>query len=196
MKMVCATHNKNKVREFERILAPLGIEVLSCADFDLFEDIEENGVTFEENAALKAKYVCNRLNLPAFADDSGITVEALDGAPGVYSARYGKAEFDDRDRRLYLLSQMEGKQNRNAKFVCSICLCFPNGQEKFVTEECCGEIGYEEKGENGFGYDSIFFVNGKSFGEMTDEEKDKISHRGKATRKFSKILTEIGISGQ
>lgn len=188
MKIVCATHNKHKVTEFRRILSPMGIDVVSCDDMGLFDEIEETGTTFEENARIKAKYVCDKLNLPAFADDSGIAVDALDGAPGVYSARYGKPEFDDRDRRLYLLEQMEGKTNRLARFVCAICLCFPDGREFAIKEDCEGEIADCEIGENGFGYDPIFLVNGKSFGSIGDSEKDRLSHRGKATREFVKLI--------
>lgn len=189
-KIVCATHNKNKILEFGRMLSPLGIEVLSCEDLGITEDIEETGKTFEENAKIKARYVCDIVGLPAFADDSGLVVDALGGEPGIFSARYGKPDFNDRDRNKYLLNNMEGKTDRSARFMCSICISFPDGRDMFITESCEGSIGYEEAGDNGFGYDPIFMIGDRSFGQIDGEEKDRISHRGKATRKFITLIEE------
>ena len=192
MRIIIATKNKGKMREFSRILADTGIEVLSQEEAEVDIDVLETGTTFSENAYIKAKAVCDATGTVAVADDSGLAVEALSGAPGVYSARYGGESLNYNDKIAKLLNEIESKgtDNRNAKFVCAICACFPNGESFTVTGECHGTIGYEQRGNNGFGYDPIFMVGSKSFSEISDNEKDEISHRGIALRKFIRIFNE------
>lgn len=188
MKLVIATHNEHKVIEFSRILAPLGIEVITA---DISEPVED-GKTFADNAYIKARAACEETGLPVVADDSGICVDALNGAPGIYSARYGGDSLDDRGRLFKLLEDMkdipEGKRQGN--FTSAICCVFPNGDRIDAEGKCLGEIGFEPIGEHGFGYDPIFMQNGVSFGTLSDEEKDKRSHRGKSLREFAKKLEE------
>ncbi len=186
MKLIMATHNQKKLREMERILAPLSITVATA---DLPE-VEETGATFAENALLKAKSACLHTGLPAVADDSGLAVDALDGAPGVYSARYGGEGLTDADRVQLLLQNMLDvpTAQRTARFICSICCVFPNG-DVLRAEDCCeGIIGRRPVGENGFGYDPVFMRGGRSFAQYSDEEKDAVSHRGKALRAFFQQL--------
>ncbi|XOQ49217.1 MAG: XTP/dITP diphosphatase [Eubacteriales bacterium] len=183
---VLATHNQNKLKELERILAPLHISVSPAQ----LEDVEETGRTFAENAYLKAEAACRKTGLPAVADDSGLMVDALNGAPGVYSARYAGAGASDMDRIEKLLDAMKGvpEQARKAKFVCSICCVFPDGTKITAEGECQGKIAFEPVGNGGFGYDPIFLVDGKSFAQLSTQEKDQISHRGKALRAFAAEL--------
>lgn len=180
---IIATHNKNKLKELERILTPLHINVATAQ----LDEVEETGSTFAQNAFLKANAACRQTGKPAVADDSGLMVDALDGAPGVYSARYAGEGASDDDRIQKLLHNLEDipKEERTAKFVCSICCVFPNGDKIAAQGECAGLIGFEPQGTDGFGYDPIFLVNGKSFSELPAEEKDKISHRGRALREFA-----------
>lgn len=184
MKFVIATHNMGKVAEFKRLLEPMGIEAVMM---DISEP-DENGTTFEENAFIKAQSACLETGLPAVADDSGLCVDYLDGAPGVYSARFAEPG----KRRLTVLEKLEGVpvDQRGAHFVSAVCCVFPGGDRIDALGKCFGHIGFESKGENGFGYDSIFVQDGRTFGEMTDEEKDARSHRGFAFVEFEKKLRD------
>ena len=190
MKFVLATHNPGKLREMGEILSSLGVEVVSPADVGITVDVEETGTTFAENAMLKAKAICAASGLPAIADDSGLCVDALNGAPGVYSARYGGPELDDAGRYKLLLENMRGQLDRRCKFVSAICCCFPNGDRVEARGECAGTLAYAPKGADGFGYDPIFFVPGlkKTFAELSPEEKNAISHRGNALKAFREKL--------
>ena len=178
-----ATHNAKKKNELLRILAPLGIDVKTDSELGLtLSEPEETGETFYENALIKAKAGCEESGFPCVADDSGLMVDYLAGAPGVYSARFSGENSDDEKNNNKLLKLMADvpENERTARFVSVVCCVFPNGDIISARGECEGAIGYEKKGESGFGYDPIFMVNGKSFAEMSAEEKDKLSHRGKA----------------
>ena len=191
MKFVIATHNAHKLIELQRILAPLGIEGVTDRDLGIeLPEVEETGTTFAENAYLKAASACQVTGLPAIADDSGLVVDALDGRPGVYSARYGGEEATDDDRNVLILSEMKDvpKGERSARFVASVCCVFPNGDVLRAEGTFEGEIGYAPAGENGFGYDPIFVVGDRTSAEMSSAEKDAMSHRGNALRVFSKDL--------
>ena len=190
MKLVLASKNKKKLEEMRQILSALGVEVISEADAGVDVDVEETGTTFAENAALKARAVCAASGLPAIADDSGLCVDALNGAPGVYSARYGGEGLDDVGRYRLLLENMRGMTDRRCGFVSAICCAFPNGDEITAQGECRGTLAYAPRGENGFGYDPIFFIpeKKKTFAELTAQEKQEISHRGKALREFKEKL--------
>lgn len=190
VKFVAATNNKNKLKEFARILEPLNIEVLTASQCG-GEGIDpvEDGETFEANAIIKAKAFAQALGIPALADDSGLCVDALNGAPGVYSARYS-GEGDAANNAL-LLKNLEGvpMENRTARFVCAICCAYPDGRYFTVRGECEGKIGFEPKGSDGFGYDPLFFIEtGESFAEISGERKDSMSHRGKALRLLAEKL--------
>ncbi len=190
MKFVLATHNPGKLREMSAILGELGVEVVSPADVGITVDVVETGTTFAENAMLKAKAICAAAGLPAIADDSGLCVDALNGGPGVYSARYGGEGLDDKGRYMLLLNSMRGQTTRKAHFACAIACAFPNGDELTAQGQCDGAIAFAPMGEGGFGYDPVFLVpeKGKTFGQLTAEEKSAISHRGKALRDFSEKL--------
>lgn len=196
MKFVIATGNSHKVEEFSRMLKRLFEQSDNTRDFcavsakELSIDMEkavENGRTFEQNALIKAKYACEQSGLAAFADDSGLCVDALGGRPGIYSARY--ADTDD-ERISKLLHELDGvkESDRGAKFVSAIACVFPDGRQFTVRGETVGEIALEKEGEGGFGYDPVFLYEGKSFGKMTGEQKDAVSHRGKALDKCLKEL--------
>jgi XTP/dITP diphosphohydrolase len=184
MKVVLATHNPGKIREFSQMSEPYGIELLPMPD-DL--DPEETGATFLENALIKARAAAKVTNLPAVADDSGLEIEALDGRPGIRSARY--CEGTDNDRREKILEEMVSvpRGQRQAAFVCAMALCLPDGSILKTTEERWhGSIGFESRGENGFGYDPIFELDGRNetSAMITNEEKNTLSHRGQAWRKM------------
>ena len=186
MKYVLATHNTGKLKEMGAILARFGVEVVSPKDLGLTVDVEETGTTFAENAMLKAKAICAAAQLPAIADDSGLCVDALNGGPGVYSARYGGEGLDDRGRYMLLLNNMRGQTTRAAHFACAIACAFPNGDTLTAEGRCDGTIAFAPMGEGGFGYDPVFFVpeKAKTFGQLTAEEKSAISHRGRALESF------------
>lgn len=188
MKFVIATHNKHKLQELRRILTPLGIEAITA---DLSE-VEETGTTFAENACLKAKAACEETGLPAVADDSGLEVDALDGRPGVYSARYAGEGATDAQRIEKLLGELAEvpAEKRTARFVSSICCVFPNGDILRAEGECPGSIAFAPAGEDGFGYDPVFLCGEKTFAQMTAAEKDAVSHRGKALEKFNLVLKD------
>lgn len=191
MKLIAATNNAHKVVEFKRILEPLGFAVLSQREAGIRIEAEETGTTFEENAYLKAKAVYDAAGLPTVADDSGIAVDALDGAPGVYSARYGGEGLDDVGRYEKLLHEMENvpEEERTARFVCAISLILSPDEVYAFKGVCEGKIGYGPRGGNGFGYDPIFMVGDKSTAELSPEEKDRISHRGQALREMEQMLS-------
>ena len=186
-----ASNNPNKLREFREILEKDGIRIISLKEAGVRSDPEETGTTFRENAFIKARAACKKTGLPALADDSGIAVEALSGAPGVYSARFGGLNDEGEQRRL-LLKMMEGKTDRRAAFVACIACVFPNGDELWAQDDCRGVLTLEERGNGGFGYDPIFQPDGfsQTTAEMSPEEKNAISHRGKALRKMESILSE------
>lgn len=193
MKFIIATHNKKKLTEMQRILAPLGIECVTDRDLGIeLTDAEETGTTFSENAEIKAVLGCKESGLPCIADDSGLCVDALGGKPGVYSARYSGVHGDDEANNRKLLAELEGvsTEKRTAHFACGICVAFPDGRKLHVSGKCEGYIGYEKKGDGGFGYDPLFMVGDRSLAEMTAEEKDAISHRGNALRELKKILPQ------
>ena len=179
-KIVIASNNKGKIREFRQILS--SYEVLSLADCNINVDVEETGKTFEENALIKAKAIYEIIKVPVISDDSGLVVDALGGEPGVYSARYAGEEHNDEANNALLLKNLEDKTDRSAKFVCCVVMYGNGGEIAVGTGEVLGEILHEECGEGGFGYDPIFFSSelGKSFGEATDEEKNSVSHRARA----------------
>ena len=194
-KIVLATHTPGKLKEMSDILARFGVEVVSPGDLGITVDVEETGTTFAENAMLKAKAICAAAKLPAIADDSGLCVDALDGGPGVYSARYGGEGLDDKGRYMLLLNNMRGQTTRAAHFTCSIACAFPNGDTLTAEGRCDGTIAFAPMGEGGFGYDPVFFVpeKAKTFGQLTAEEKSTISHRGKALKSFAeKLETYLG----
>lgn len=190
MKFVLATHNPGKLKEMSAILKELGITVVSPGELGISAEVEETGTTFAENAMLKAKAVCRAAELPAIADDSGLCVDALNGGPGVYSARYGGEGLDDRGRYTLLLNTMRGMPSRTAHFACAIACAFPNGDTLTAEGRCDGTIAYAPMGTGGFGYDPVFFVPElkKTFGQLTAEEKSALSHRGRALKNFAQAL--------
>lgn len=192
MKMVLASKNAHKLAELSSILSQQGVEVVLESDAGVDVDVEETGTTFEANALLKARAVMDATGLPAIADDSGLCVDALNGAPGVYSARYGGPGLDDAGRYKLLLENMRGMLDRRCRFVSCICCCFPGGDTLTARGECHGTLAYVPKGEDGFGYDPVFFVPGlkKTFAQLAPEEKNAISHRGVALEQFAEKLRE------
>lgn len=193
MRILIATHNKHKLSEMARILEPMGYEVVTDTDLGFtLTEAEENGSTFLENARIKAESGCKESGLPCIADDSGLCVDALGGEPGVFSARYSGEHGDDKGNNEKLLFNLKDvpDENRTARFVCAICVSFPDGSEITAEGACEGKIGYEYRGNNGFGYDPLFMVGDKSFAELSAEEKDAISHRGNALKKLEKLLSK------
>ncbi|MCM1524496.1 MAG: RdgB/HAM1 family non-canonical purine NTP pyrophosphatase [Ruminococcus sp.] len=188
MKIILASNNKNKLREFREILEPIGFEVIPQSEAGADIEAEENGTTFEENAYLKARAVYDITGLPVISDDSGLEVDALNGAPGIYSARYAP----EGQRRKRVLSEMKDvpEEKRTARFVCCICYIDEKGGKHIAKGVCEGKIGYENRGTNGFGYDPIFMYGGRSFAELTAEEKNRVSHRSRALEKFKDIIRE------
>ena len=196
MQFIIATGNAHKLLELERILAPLGIDAVSTKAKGIsLDDVEETGTTFEENAYLKAKAACDKTGLPAVADDSGLCVDALNGEPGVYSARYAGEDATDEQRYQKLLENLKDvpAEKRTARFVSAVCCVWPDGESLTVRGECEGAIGFKPLGENGFGYDPVFMVGEKSFAQLSAQEKDAISHRGRALVKLQQELkTKLG----
>lgn len=182
MKIVIATHNQHKIVEFKRILEPMGIELVTAE----LTEAEETGKTFAENAFIKAESACKETGLPAVADDSGLCVDFLDGAPGIYSARF--AEDGKHNSTLLEMLKDAPKGQRGAHYTCAICCVFPNGDKIEAEGKCFGEIALAPRGEHGFGYDPIFEQNGVTFGEIDESEKDKLSHRGFALNEFQQKL--------
>ena len=207
-KFVLATHNPGKLKEMAEILSRFGVEVVSPKDLGITVDVEETGTTFAENAMLKAKAVCKAAGLPAIADDSGLCVDALDGAPGVYSARYCGHHGDDEANNDKLLEEMKDvpAEQRGAKFVAAVCFILPTGQHLTCRGECPGRVAFERlAGDYGFGYDPLFIPDecgvgktdkrpnseGRSYAQLTPDEKDAISHRGNALAQMEKQLPEF-----
>jgi len=190
MKFVLATNNPKKLTEMAAILSGLNVEVVSPKDLGIHIEVEESGTTFAENAMLKAKAICEAAGLPAIADDSGLCVDALNGGPGVYSARYGGEGLDDKGRYMLLLSSLRGQTTRAAHFACAIACVFPDGKTLTAEGRCDGTIAFAPMGEGGFGYDPVFFLPEyrKTFGQLTAEEKETVSHRGRALREFVQKL--------
>ena len=191
-RIIFATGNKNKIREIHEILGDLGWEILSMKEAGIDLDIVEDGTTFEENALIKAKAVAAQCNDIVLADDSGLEIDYLNKEPGIYSARYAGEDTSYDIKNQMLLDRLQGvpMEKRTARFVCAIAAAFPDGRRKTVRATMEGRIGYEEKGENGFGYDPIFYLPeyGCTSAELSMEEKNKISHRGKALRLIKEEL--------
>ena len=194
-RIIFATGNENKMKEIRMILADLGLEILSMKEAGVFEEIEEDGMSFEENAEIKARAISRVMtNDIVLADDSGLEIDYLDKAPGIYSARFAGEDTSYDIKNRILLDRLEGvpDEERRARFVCAVAAVFPDGTVKVVSETIEGQIAHEIVGENGFGYDPIFYVPeyGCTTAEMTPELKNELSHRGKALRAMKKILEE------
>ncbi|WP_208592388.1 XTP/dITP diphosphatase [Gracilibacillus suaedae] len=194
--LIIATKNEGKMKDFKSLFDLLEIEVSSLLDLsEPIDDIEETGTTFEENAAIKAEAICEKFNIPVIADDSGIEIDALQGAPGVYSARYAGEEKDDKANLEKVLTEMENvpQAERTGRFVCVLAIAQPGKQTVFKRGECEGTIGYQAIGKKGFGYDPIFYPTGssKTMAEMTPEEKNQISHRKKALDKMENWVKQL-----
>ena len=195
--LVLATRNEGKAREFREILKDLPVRILSLGDFPDFPDIIEDGMTFEENALKKARALAEFTRDLAIADDSGLSVDALNGSPGVLSARYSGPGATDLENNMKLLDVMKGIKSRGAAFRCAIAVVPPGGKEHVVTGECRGRIGFEMAGKEGFGYDPLFIPDGfeKTFAELGSETKNRISHRYKAIVNVRPVLEKI-LSGR
>lgn len=195
MDILLATNNNGKVKEMKEILSDIGINVFSLRDKNIVADVVEDGTTFEENSMKKAKEIQKLSGMITVADDSGLEVDYLSGAPGVYSARYAGENATDREKYTKLLSELNGvpENKRKAKFVSVISIAFPDGQSKSVRGECLGTITKEPIGTKGFGYDPVFFCTeiNKTFGLASDEEKNSVSHRGKALHELKEYLKQM-----
>ena len=189
-KIVLASNNNHKLLEISEMLKPLGYTVISQSQAGISLDVEETGTTFEENSLLKARAIYGVCKTAVIADDSGLEVDYLNKAPGVYSSRYAGENATDKEKCAKLLRELEGvpKKNRTARFVSVICYIDENGKENIVRGECEGYIGIEPQGKNGFGYDPIFMYGDKTFAEISAEEKNSISHRANALKKFVELL--------
>lgn len=191
MKLIFATANKGKLREAAEILGP-GYEIVSPADLGIFDDIEETGATFRENSLIKAEYIYRKTGMDCFADDSGLVVDALGGAPGVYSARYATDGHDFEANIAKLLRELDGKDDRKARFRCVATLML-DGQPHYFEGSCEGRIGFVKAGCGGFGYDPVFIPDagrGETLAEFSPEAKNAISHRGQALRSMAAWLGE------
>ncbi|MDO9042707.1 MAG: XTP/dITP diphosphatase [Desulfocapsaceae bacterium] len=191
--LILATTNTNKVKEFQEMLKDFPIEIRSLADFGPLPEAIEDGETFDDNAYKKAIHTAKILGFPAIADDSGLVVEALNGAPGVYSARYAGENATDKENVDKLLQDMQGIKNRRAAFQCVLSIAVPSGPALTYEGRCEGTLLEERRGETGFGYDPIFYFEdlGKTFAECTMEEKNKVSHRGKALAEFKAEFPQV-----
>ena len=196
MKLVLASKNRHKLVELQTILGQLGLEVVLESEVGVDVDVEETGTTFEENSLLKAKAVMEASGMAAIADDSGLEVDALDGAPGVYSARFGGLDSDEA-RTTLLLEKLQGvpDEKRTARFVSVVTCVLPDGRIVSARGTCEGVIAHAPAGTNGFGYDPVFYVPGlgKTFSQASSEEKNAISHRGNALQKFCEAWKEAGL---
>ncbi|MBD5092504.1 MAG: XTP/dITP diphosphatase [Clostridiales bacterium] len=184
MKLALATNNQHKIQEMRAILGDSFEELLSLKELGIDVDVEETGTTLEENALLKAREITRLSGMPSLADDTGLMVDALNGAPGVYSARYAGEAHDDKANRELLLKNLSTATDRSAHFSTVIAVCYPDGKYLLAEGRVEGKIGFEERGNGGFGYDSLFISDelGKTFAEATAEEKNSVSHRGRALR--------------
>jgi len=192
MRIVVATKNQGKIREIKNIFSDIDVDIVTQEEANIVIDVEETGDTFEKNALIKAKAVSLLCDDIVMADDSGLCVDALNGRPGVYSARYAGEGASDSQKIEKLLSELRDSANRNAKFVCCIALIMPDGREFTTTGEVCGEILTSPQGEGGFGYDPIFYSTElkKSFAVASAEDKNSISHRGRALRAMYDVLKD------
>lgn len=192
MRLAIATNNAHKLCEIKSILKDNFDELLSLKDLGIDVDVEETGTTLKENAILKASTICKLCGMPTLADDTGLMVDALDGAPGVYSARYAGEEHNDKNNRALLLKNLDGAKDRSAHFETVIAICYPDGNIITSTGRVDGHILLAERGTEGFGYDSLFFASelGKSFAQATADEKNSVSHRGRALRAMVQKLNE------
>ena len=194
-KFIVATKNKGKMKEIEEILTGLPYEVVSMEEAGISQDIDEYGSTFEENALIKAREIAEITGEMVMADDSGLEVDFLNGAPGIYSARYAGEGASDSDRNNKLLNELKDVpfEKRTARFVCAIAVVFPEGESFTVRGACEGYIGFEPRGNHGFGYDPLFFMPEyhRTVAEMSSEQKNQISHRGNALRQMLKKLKEL-----
>lgn len=190
MKLAIATNNQHKLQEIRAILGDSFEELLSLKDLGIDVDVEETGTTLEENALIKARAILALSGIATLADDTGLMVDALNGAPGVYSARYAGEEHDDAKNRALLLKNLDGVKDRSAHFATVIALCYPDGKTLTATGRVNGEILLSERGTEGFGYDSLFFSTelGKTFAEATQAEKNSVSHRGRALRAMLELV--------
>ena len=200
MKVIFATGNENKLREIRQITEGMNLEIVSMKDAGYYTDVEETGTTFEENAYLKASAIAKKCGLPTLADDSGLEIDHLGKEPGIYSSRYMGEDTPYPVKNAELLRRMEGvpDDKRTARFVCAICYVRPDGSSETVRETMEGIVAHEIKGENGFGYDPIFFLpdRGCTSAELAPEDKNAISHRGKALRKMRDILEKESAAGE
>lgn len=190
MKLAIATNNQHKLQEIRAILGDSFEELLSLKDLGIDVDVEETGTTLEENALIKARAILALSGIATLADDTGLMVDALRGAPGVYSARYAGEEHDDAKNRALLLKNLDGVKDRSAHFATVIALCYPDGKTLTASGRVNGEILLSERGTEGFGYDSLFFSTelGKTFAEATQAEKNSVSHRGRALRAMLELV--------
>ncbi|KAA9023171.1 XTP/dITP diphosphatase [Niallia endozanthoxylica] len=193
--VIIATKNSGKAKEFIRMFKPYGVEVKTLLDFPEIEDIEETGQTFEENAVIKAETVCKLFNQMVIADDSGLIVDALDGRPGIYSARYAGEEKNDEANNDKILNELKyvKEEDRKARFYCALAFAMPEKDTITVNGKCEGSILFERRGTNGFGYDPLFYVTEmkKSMAELSPDEKNQISHRAKALQKLEDQLAHL-----
>lgn len=194
MKIVFATGNQNKMREIHEIMDDLGLEIVSMKEAGIEADIVEDGQSFEENAVIKASAIASQCQDIVLADDSGLEVDALNKEPGIYSARYMGENTSYRIKNQNIIDRLAGvpEEKRTARFVCAVAAVFPDGTHTVVRETIEGCIGYEESGENGFGYDPIFYVPayGCTTADLSPEQKNEISHRGKALKKIKELIRE------
>lgn len=193
--VIIATKNPGKAREFEHIFASRGIEVKTLLDFPEIPEVEETGTTFEENAILKAEAVSRALNRMVIGDDSGLMIDALEGRPGIYSARYAGEQKNDQNNTNKVLSELENvpEEKRTARFYCALAVAVPGQKPITVSGTCEGRILEEQRGTNGFGYDPVFYVpeKGLAMAELSSDEKNKISHRANALKKLDAVLDSI-----
>jgi len=193
--IVLATRNEGKIFEFKVLLEDFGVEIKSLKDFGPIPTVEEDGKTFEDNAYKKAAFTARVLGFPALADDSGLVVKALNGLPGVRSARFAGEDASDKENNLKLLKDMKGMPNRDAYFMCVLAIAVPRGQALIYEGECEGVISDVLTGNQGFGYDPLFYYEPlkKTFAEMSTEEKNQVSHRGRAMAEFREEFSKVMI---
>lgn len=192
MRIIAATGNVGKIKEIKKIFSDDNVEIISMGEIGIDIDIEENGTTFEENSLIKARTIAKMTGEISLADDSGLCVDALGGAPGIYSARYAGEDATDEERIEKLLGELSDEKNRSAKFVSVIAVVFPDGKEMTACGEVKGKIAYKSSGNGGFGYDPVFISDelGKTFGDASADEKNEISHRARAINKMYQMMKE------